>query len=119
MVENKLPMQRRLKTTLLVLISQALLLALAISWLVHMAFVAANGSVNFVENNPLILWAEITISVFITLFAIYIVVMQIQRLGERRGPERRGDRQDSQVLLPGLKTSSREGLDSPKSHLSR
>jgi hypothetical protein len=77
---------------------------LAISWVIHMAFIAANGSVNFVENNNSILWAEITISVFITLFAICILIMQVQRLGERRGTERRRDRQDRQVLLPGLKT---------------
>ena len=81
-------MQRRLRFSLLILISQILLIALAISWLVHMVTIAIYGSAYFVENNPLILWAEITISVFITVFAIYILVVQIQRLGERRGADR-------------------------------
>ena len=81
-------MQRRLRFSLLILLSQMLLIALAISWLVHMVTVAVSGSAYFVENNPLVLWAEITISVFITLFAIYILVIQIQRLGERRGADR-------------------------------
>lgn len=91
-VENKLPMQRRLKTTMLVLISQALLLALAISWVVHMAFIAANGSVNFVENNNFILWSEIIGSALIAIFAILILATQIQRLGERRRSDDRRER---------------------------
>lgn len=91
-VENKLPMQRRLKTTMLVLISQALLLALAISWVVHMAFIAANGSVNFVENNDFILWSEIIGSALIAIFAILILATQIQRLGERRRSDNREER---------------------------
>jgi ABC-type nickel/cobalt efflux system permease component RcnA len=89
MDDRKAPMQRRLRFSLLVLVSQMLLVALAISWLVHMVIIAVSGSVYFVENNHLILWAEITVSVLITLFAIYILVVQVQRLGERRGAERR------------------------------
>jgi ABC-type nickel/cobalt efflux system permease component RcnA len=90
MDDRKQSMQRRLRFSLLVLVSQMLLVALAISWLVHMGIIAVSGSVYFVENNPLILWAEITVTVLITLFAIYILIGQIQRLGERRGADRRG-----------------------------
>ena len=82
-------MQRRLRFSLLIVISQILLVALAISWLVHMTTIAISGSVYFVENNPLILWSEIIISVLITLFAIFILVRQIQKLGERRTNDRR------------------------------
>jgi ABC-type nickel/cobalt efflux system permease component RcnA len=88
MVVKKLPKQRRVKTTMLVLISQALLLALALSWVVHMGFIAAYGSVNFVENNHFILWLEIIGSTFIAIFAIFIIANQIQRLGERRRTDR-------------------------------
>ena len=88
MTDKKLPMRRRLRFSLLILVSQMLLIALAISWLVHMGTIAKSGSAYFVENNHLILWAEITISVFITLFAIYILIVQIQRLGERREADR-------------------------------
>ncbi len=84
-------MQRRLRFSLLILVSQILLVALAISWLVHMGIIAVSGSVYFVENNPLILWAEISISVLITVFAVTILVMQIQRLGERRRADRNED----------------------------
>ena len=74
-----------------VLVTQALLIALAISWLIHMIIIAVNGSAYFVENNNAILWGEISASVLITLFAISILVIQIQRLGERRRGDRRGD----------------------------
>ena len=77
-------MRRRLKSTSYVLVSQALLIALAIAWLIHMVIIALNGSVYFVENNGIVLWLEITASVLITIFAIFILVTQIQRLGERR-----------------------------------
>jgi ABC-type nickel/cobalt efflux system permease component RcnA len=89
MNDKQSPMQRRLRFSLLIVISQILLVALAISWLVHMATIAISGSVYFVENNPLILWSEIIISALITLFAIFILVRQIQKLGERRTNDRR------------------------------
>lgn len=91
-MENKLTMRRRLKSTSFVLISQALLIALAITWLLHMVIIAMYGSAYFVENNPIILWAEITASLCITIFAIYILVIQIRRLGERRSSDRSEDR---------------------------
>jgi len=81
-------MQRRLKFSLLILASQLLLIGLAISWVVHMVIIAIRGSAYFVESNPLVLWAEIIISVLITLFAICLFVMQIQRLSERRQIDR-------------------------------
>jgi uncharacterized BrkB/YihY/UPF0761 family membrane protein len=91
--KTRAAMQRRLRFSLFILVSQILLIALAISWLVHMGIIAVSGSVYFVENNPLILWSEISISVLITVFAITILVMQIQRLGERRRIDRNEDDQ--------------------------
>jgi hypothetical protein len=61
-----------------------LLIALAVAWMVHMVIIEVNGSVYFVEKNPLILWGEIAAIAVITLFAIYVLATQIQRLGERR-----------------------------------
>ncbi len=84
-------MQRRLRFSLYILVSQILLVALAISWLVHMGIIAVSGSVFFVENNPVILWIEISVSILITLFAVTILIMQIQRLGERRRADRTDD----------------------------
>jgi hypothetical protein len=82
------PMQRRLRFSLLILVSQILLISLAFSWLVHMITIAVSGSAYFVENNHFILWSEIIISILITIFAVYILAIQIQRLGERRGADR-------------------------------
>lgn len=91
MTDRKLSMRRRLRFTMLVLITQMLLIALAIAWLIHMITIAVSGSAYFIENNPVILWGEISGSVLITIFAICILTMQIQRLGERRGTDRSRD----------------------------
>jgi uncharacterized BrkB/YihY/UPF0761 family membrane protein len=91
-MENKLPIQRRLKSTVFVLISQGLLAALAISWVIHMLLIAVNGSVYFVENNHFILWAEIIVPAVISVFAVFIFISQVQRLGERRRTDRPEDR---------------------------
>ena len=77
-------MRRRLKFTLIVIVSQMLLVALAIAWLIHMFLIALNGSLYFIENNPYVLWAEISAALLITIFAIIVLAMQVYRLGERR-----------------------------------
>lgn len=86
--DKKKPLQRRLKFSLLIIISQVLLIALAISWLIHMTTIAIFGSAYFVETNSAILFFEITISVLITVFAVCLLVFQIRRLGERRDNDR-------------------------------
>jgi hypothetical protein len=74
-----------------VLISQLLLIALAIAWVIHMVLIAKDGAVYFVEGNSTILWAEIGITTLITLFATAVFAIEVYRLGERRkGDERRG-----------------------------
>jgi membrane protein implicated in regulation of membrane protease activity len=65
-----------------------LLIALAIAWLVHMIVIAAYGAVFFIERNPLILWIEISASLVITLFAVFVLTLQIKRLSERRRNDR-------------------------------
>jgi ABC-type nickel/cobalt efflux system permease component RcnA len=91
MTSNKQPMVRRLRLAVIILVSQMLLIALAISWLVHMFLIATNGSVYFVEDNHFVLFAEIAASVLITLFGLWVLALQIQRLGERRASDRRDD----------------------------
>lgn len=85
---DKLTMRRRLKSAALVLISQMLLVALAFAWLVHMAIIAAFGSISFIEDNAFILWGEIIASGIIMGFAVYVLVSQIKRLGEKRSGDR-------------------------------
>ena len=86
--ERRYPMGRRLKFTTLVLVSQMLLIALALTWLLQMSMIAANRSIYFIENNSLILYVEIFATLFIIIYAIFILVRQIRRLGERRGTDR-------------------------------
>ena len=94
-------MRRRLRFTTLVMITQMLLVAMAIAWLIHMITISATGSAYFVENNPYILWGEIAVSVLITIFAICILVIQIQRLGERRSTDRNPDDRRSKIPMSG------------------
>lgn len=86
-------MRRRLKFTTLVLVSQMLLIALALVWLLQMYMIAVNHSIYFIENNSLILYAEISVSILIIIYAIFILVSQIRRLGERRNTDRRANDQ--------------------------
>ena len=72
------------------MVSQMLLIALAIAWLVHMIVIAIYGAVYFIERQPLMLWIEIVASSLITIFAIIVLIVQIRRLSERR----RNDRDD-------------------------
>ncbi len=83
------PFGRRLRFAILVLISQVLLIAMAIAWVVQMSLIARNGAVYFIEANPWILWGEIIATALITLFATAVFSLQLYRLGERRGADRR------------------------------
>jgi len=82
-------LRRRLTFAIVVIVSQLLLIALAIAWLVHMSLIAMNGAVYFVERNSVILWAEIGATLVITLFGAAVLAIQLQRLGERRRGEER------------------------------
>ena len=83
-------MRRRLSFAMVVVVTQLLLIGLAIAWLVHTIIIATKGSVYFVESNPVILWLEITAIVAITVFAVVVFALQIIRLGERRRADDRG-----------------------------
>ena len=84
-------MRRRLRSTTLVLISQMLLIALALAWLFQMAIIATEGSAYFIENNAFILYGEIGIIALIIFFAFYVFIVQIRRLGERRDTDTRSE----------------------------
>jgi hypothetical protein len=75
---------RRLKFAFVVLSSHLLLIALAITWFIQMFIISRNGSIKFVEYNPVILYSEIVLAGCIALFAALAFVMQLRRLGERR-----------------------------------
>ena len=86
---NRLFLSRRLKFGLAIVISEILLISLAIAWLVHMLLIAMNGSVYFVERNHFILWGEIAVILLITIFAVGVLSIQLKDLGRRtRGEDR-------------------------------
>ena len=57
--------------------------------MVEMILIATNGLVQFVENNPMILAIEIILTVLITAFGIFVFILQLRRLGEKRQDDRR------------------------------
>jgi ABC-type nickel/cobalt efflux system permease component RcnA len=75
---------RRVRFALVILASQLLLMALAVTWVVQMVLIALNGSIMFVEYNPGILLFEIILSILICLFALIVFINQLKRLGEKR-----------------------------------
>ncbi len=75
---------KRVRFAVLVLSSQLLLLALAVSWLVQLLVIAVKGSVKFVEYSQPVLIMEIVISALIAVFAIVIFILQMRKLGEKR-----------------------------------
>ena len=86
---------RRVRFALVILASQILLIALAVTWVIQMIVIAINGSVSFVEHNQGILLFEIILSSLICVFGIIVFIIQWRRLGERRqndGKERRAPR---------------------------
>jgi hypothetical protein len=74
------------------MVSQLLLIAMAVAWVIHMVLIAQHGKVYFIENNPIILYVEIIATIVITVFAIIVFILQYNRLGERRSDD---DRRDS------------------------
>ena len=86
---------RRIRFAIIILASQLLLISLAIVMLVQMIFIARNGVVQFVENNPVILMIEIFLTVFITLFGVFVFIIQLMRLREKRNSDSRNNRNES------------------------
>jgi hypothetical protein len=80
---------RRTRFALIVLASQLLLIALSFVMMIEMILISTNGLVQFVENNPLILAVEIILTVLITVFGIFVFIVQLKRLGEKRNSDER------------------------------
>jgi ABC-type nickel/cobalt efflux system permease component RcnA len=78
------PPVRRLRFAIVVIVSQLLMIAMAVAWTVHMVIIAANGSVYFEEPNTAVLWLEIAMTVSISIFGAVVLVAQLRRLRERR-----------------------------------
>ena len=81
--------KRRTRFALVILASQLLLIAMAFVMLLEMVLIATNGLVHFVENNQVVLILEIVLTSLITAFGIFVFVMQLKRLGEKRENDRR------------------------------
>jgi len=61
-----------------------LLIALAITFLIQLLFIANNGAITFVERKSVILFGEIGLVAIIIVFGICVFYFQVKRLGEKR-----------------------------------
>ena len=91
-------MRRRLQFATLSILNQILLIALAIAWIVHISIIAAYNAVLFEESNPVILWSEIIVLVCITVFSIYVFILQIRHFGEKREDTIEGRRESDRRI---------------------
>ncbi len=109
---------RRLKFAIVVLVSQVLLIGLAIAWIVHMVLIAVNGEIYFIEGNPWILYTEIAATTLITLFATAVFALQVYRLGERRRSDRvnSGQRQRTHTVRASRDVEKGYGRDGNRSN---
>jgi protein-S-isoprenylcysteine O-methyltransferase Ste14 len=83
---------RRVRFALVVMASQILLIALACVMLIQMLLIAVYGLVKFAENNTAILITEISLTTLIIFFGIFVFIIQLIRLGEKRNSDdRRND----------------------------
>jgi hypothetical protein len=78
---------RRVRFAIIVIASQLLLMALATVMLIQMLLIAFNGLVQFVEDNHVILFIEILLTILITSFGISVFIVQLRRLGEKRSSD--------------------------------
>ena len=82
--DKRPPSRRRVWFDITVAISQLLLLALAVAWLLHMLTIATRGSIYFAERKPFIFWVELTFTILIVILALVVLVIQMKRLGDMR-----------------------------------
>jgi len=89
---------RRVRFALIILVSQILLIALAVVMLIQMILISLNGVIQFAENNKTILIIEIILTALITFFGIFVFLIQLRRLGENRSSDRRNNQNETKRL---------------------
>lgn len=88
MDQQSIRSRRRLRFSLIILVSQLLLVALAIGWGIILILIAQHGGVYSIEANPLVLYSEIVAIFLIILFAFFVIYLEVIRMRSRRRTER-------------------------------
>ena len=79
---------RRIRFSAVVIVSQILLIALSLAWGIYLITIAMNGGVLSVENNPWVLFGEIFATFLIIQFAMVVIFLELYRMRVRRHGER-------------------------------
>ena len=81
--------KRRLRFSLIVIVSQMLLIALAVGWGLYLILISKNGgSIISAETNRPILYGEIIATGLIVVLAFVVIVMELKRLTAKRSEDR-------------------------------
>lgn len=104
---------RRLRFAMIVIVSQLLLIALAVAWGVHLILIVQNGGVLSIETNPWILYGEIFATVLIIMFAIVVVVFEFMRMVAKRqnDTENVDEREHGEVDRESMDVSGAEYIE--------
>ena len=78
-----------MKFTITVLASHLFLAVLALMWFIQLFVIAKDGSVRFIENNPVILIIELVVAGIICIFGLWLFIIQVLKLKERRREDER------------------------------
>ena len=89
MDKKSLIISRRIRFSLIILVSQMLLIAMSIGWGVNLILIAQNGGYYSTETNPLILYGEIAATVLIIIFAFVVIYLEIVRMKSKRRNDQR------------------------------
>jgi ABC-type nickel/cobalt efflux system permease component RcnA len=109
MKQPDLRSKRRIRFSLTVIISQGLLIALAVAWGIYLVVISQNGgSIISTESNKAILYAEIVATGLIVLFSVVVIFMELNRLFARRRDDNRTESFRNQY-----ETTEKPKLDKP------
>jgi hypothetical protein len=81
--------KRRVRFSLVIILSQMLLIALSLAWGIYLIVISQNGgTIISTETNKLILYGEIITTGLITIFAMIVIIMELKRLSAKRCGDR-------------------------------
>lgn len=81
--------KRRLRFSIVIIVSQMLLIALSVAWGIYLTLISLNGgSIVSSETNRFILYGEIIATGLIVVFAVTVVFIELKRMLARRSSDR-------------------------------
>jgi hypothetical protein len=81
--------KRRVRFSLVIIVSQMLLIALSVAWGIYLTVISQNGgTIISTETNKLILYSEIISTGLIVIFAVVVISLELKRMLTKRRDDR-------------------------------